>query len=227
MARIPNPMSPRTPHPAAAPWVPAPAGGPAFGPPQSTGPKKSRPAWVWWLIAVIALVLMLLASCSTAARDQSERLGLVSQNEELSESLDEAIAAVDEAEAAQEDAEAAAADLEGELALVAPGLAEAEAAVVVAIQERDDARAAVTTLEARVAELEADLAAAQAPAAAPAPVFAAPSTSGSSGGSSSGSSSVYYQNCSAARAAGAAPVYRGEPGYGSHLDRDNDGVGCE
>jgi hypothetical protein len=38
---------------------------------------------------------------------------------------------------------------------------------------------------------------------------------------------VYYRNCSEARAAGAAPVRRGDPGYGSHLDRDNDGVGCE
>lgn len=36
-----------------------------------------------------------------------------------------------------------------------------------------------------------------------------------------------YRNCAAARAAGAAPVYRGDPGYGQHLDRDNDGVGCE
>ncbi|MBL4928014.1 excalibur calcium-binding domain-containing protein [Fuscibacter oryzae] len=36
-----------------------------------------------------------------------------------------------------------------------------------------------------------------------------------------------YRNCAAARAAGAAPVYRGDPGYGAHLDRDNDGVGCE
>ena len=36
-----------------------------------------------------------------------------------------------------------------------------------------------------------------------------------------------YANCSAARAAGAAPVRRGDPGYGSHLDRDDDGVGCE
>lgn len=39
--------------------------------------------------------------------------------------------------------------------------------------------------------------------------------------------STYYANCSEARAAGAAPVRRGEPGYASHLDRDNDGVGCE
>lgn len=38
---------------------------------------------------------------------------------------------------------------------------------------------------------------------------------------------VYYRNCSAARAAGAAPVYAGSPGYGSHLDRDGDGIGCE
>lgn len=39
--------------------------------------------------------------------------------------------------------------------------------------------------------------------------------------------SVYYKNCSAARAAGAAPVYSSDPGYGSHLDRDGDGIGCE
>jgi hypothetical protein len=36
-----------------------------------------------------------------------------------------------------------------------------------------------------------------------------------------------YPNCAAARAAGAAPVRRGQPGYGKHLDRDDDGVGCE
>ncbi|MGP1282473.1 MAG: excalibur calcium-binding domain-containing protein [Parasphingopyxis sp.] len=36
-----------------------------------------------------------------------------------------------------------------------------------------------------------------------------------------------YLNCTAAREAGAAPVRRGEPGYGRHLDRDNDGIGCE
>jgi len=41
------------------------------------------------------------------------------------------------------------------------------------------------------------------------------------------SRTAYYQNCSAARAAGAAPIYRGEPGYRSRLDRDNDGIACE
>ncbi|WP_404373803.1 excalibur calcium-binding domain-containing protein [Sphingomonas sp. MMS24-J45] len=38
---------------------------------------------------------------------------------------------------------------------------------------------------------------------------------------------VYYPNCSAARAAGAAPIHDGEPGYAYHLDRDHDGVACE
>lgn len=37
----------------------------------------------------------------------------------------------------------------------------------------------------------------------------------------------YYDNCSEARAAGVTPLYRGDPGYGSHLDRDGDGVACE
>lgn len=36
-----------------------------------------------------------------------------------------------------------------------------------------------------------------------------------------------FRNCSHARAAGAAPVRAGDPGYGPHLDRDSDGVGCE
>lgn len=39
--------------------------------------------------------------------------------------------------------------------------------------------------------------------------------------------SVYYANCTAARAAPAAPDLRGDPGYASHLDRDGDGIGCE
>jgi hypothetical protein len=38
---------------------------------------------------------------------------------------------------------------------------------------------------------------------------------------------VYYKNCTEARAAGAAPVHRGDPGYSSTLDRDGDGIGCE
>ena len=38
---------------------------------------------------------------------------------------------------------------------------------------------------------------------------------------------VYYANCTAARTAGAAPLYAGSPGYRTALDRDHDGVACE
>jgi hypothetical protein len=42
-----------------------------------------------------------------------------------------------------------------------------------------------------------------------------------------GSSSTYYANCDAVRAAGAAPIHVGDPGYSRRLDRDGDGIGCE
>lgn len=73
----------------------------------------------------------------------------------------------------------------------------------------------------------------------PEPTPEAPGDGDDSGGSSSGGSStggsstgggggsVYYKNCTAVRAAGADPIRRGDPGYGSHLDRDGDGVACE
>ncbi len=43
----------------------------------------------------------------------------------------------------------------------------------------------------------------------------------------SSANDVYYANCTEARAAGAAPIRRGEPGYRPGLDRDDDGVACE
>ncbi len=41
------------------------------------------------------------------------------------------------------------------------------------------------------------------------------------------SSGVYYKNCAAARAAHAAPLHVGQPGYRPELDRDHDGVACD
>lgn len=40
-------------------------------------------------------------------------------------------------------------------------------------------------------------------------------------------SDTYYANCTEARDAGDAPLYEGDPGYRSGLDRDHDGVACE
>lgn len=58
--------------------------------------------------------------------------------------------------------------------------------------------------------------------ASPAPVAPLPLYGGGGDGSS-----VYFRNCDAARAAGAAPLYAGSPGYRAGLDGDSDGVACE
>jgi hypothetical protein len=68
-----------------------------------------------------------------------------------------------------------------------------------------------------------------APSASPSVTVWRPGSSGPSSPSISvwqgGGSS--FRNCAAARAAGAAPLRRGQPGYGSHLDADADGIACE
>jgi hypothetical protein len=38
---------------------------------------------------------------------------------------------------------------------------------------------------------------------------------------------VTYANCDEVKAAGAAPIHAGDPGYNTDLDRDGDGVACE
>jgi hypothetical protein len=61
-------------------------------------------------------------------------------------------------------------------------------------------------------------------ASAPATTAAPPArttTPASTGGD------AYYANCAAVRAAGKAPLDRGQPGYRPGLDRDGDGVACE
>jgi hypothetical protein len=64
-----------------------------------------------------------------------------------------------------------------------------------------------------------------APTRVPVEAPAGPSSAGSEPNRPGGS--IHFENCDAARAAGAAPVRRGDPGYGPHLDRDGDGTGCE
>src|SRR5690606_20387285 len=106
-----------------------------------------------------------------------------------------------------------------------------------AAEEAERARIEVERLEAEreTQRAEAEQRAAQeaqraAQAQAERDAAARDSSDGGSGGGSGGSgngASGPFKNCTAARDAGAAPVYRGQPGYASHLDRDGDGVGCE
>ena len=43
----------------------------------------------------------------------------------------------------------------------------------------------------------------------------------------SGNSTIYFKSCKEARAAGYSDIKKGEPGYSSRLDRDDDGIACE
>uniref|UniRef100_UPI0021C0E73A excalibur calcium-binding domain-containing protein n=1 Tax=Frankia tisae TaxID=2950104 RepID=UPI0021C0E73A len=64
---------------------------------------------------------------------------------------------------------------------------------------------------------------------------AAPGTTGggdalapaATGGPTQASGSAHYDNCTAARDAGVAPLHRGDPGYRAGLDADGDGIACE
>jgi hypothetical protein len=49
---------------------------------------------------------------------------------------------------------------------------------------------------------------------------------GSAGLNQTGSVGGVFANCDAARAAGRAPLFRGEPGYSPALDPDNSGMAC-
>ncbi|MEU9256368.1 excalibur calcium-binding domain-containing protein [Streptomyces sp. NPDC048270] len=63
----------------------------------------------------------------------------------------------------------------------------------------------------------------KAPTKAPTPTQGdADGTSGTGGGGG-----VSYKNCDAAKAAGAAPIRKGQPGYRSALDKDGDGIACD
>lgn len=85
----------------------------------------------------------------------------------------------------------------------------------------DAAAAAQAAAQAAAEQAARDAAARQA-----APVPAAPAVPAVPAAPAA-PANVYYANCTAARAAGAAPIYAGTPGYGKHLDRDGDGIGCD
>jgi hypothetical protein len=51
--------------------------------------------------------------------------------------------------------------------------------------------------------------------------------SGSPVGAGTANADPYYKNCAEARAAGVAPLHKGDPGYRPELDRDHDGIACE
>lgn len=212
--------------PVSSPAYPAPGSvpNPMAGRPDDDGERKRRwPRVV--LICAGALTLVALGSCagglgqseevasleSEPATTSTQLAGAESERDELQLLVVEQGDAVEAAEAATEELETT----ETDVATAQTDLATAQTT----ISERD----------ATIASLQAELAAAQA-AAAPAQVIApvaATPTQPQAAAPAAPSTSAYYQNCTAVRQAGAAPIYAGQPGSGPHLDRDGDGVACE
>ncbi|MBP3037430.1 excalibur calcium-binding domain-containing protein [Arthrobacter sp. zg-ZUI100] len=98
--------------------------------------------------------------------------------------------------------------------------ADEEAAAAAEAQRIADEQAAAAEAQRLADEQARQQYVAPAPAPAPAPVVPAPAAPAPA-------PAAYYKNCTEARNAGGAPVYAGGPGYGTHLDRDGDGIGCE
>ncbi|MGC0238353.1 excalibur calcium-binding domain-containing protein [Arthrobacter sp. SD76] len=127
------------------------------------------------------------------------------------------VKSLEKIEAEKAAAEKAAADkAAAELAAAQKAAAEkaaADAAAAAQAAAEQAARDAAARQAVPVPAPAAPVAPAPAPAPA-APVAPAPAA-------------VYYANCAAAKAAGAAPLYAGQPGYRPAMDGDSDGVACE
>jgi hypothetical protein len=174
-------------------------------------PEKKPNRWLRWAIPVLAFVIGVGVggSGSEAEPDVEASPAYLSLQSELTSTQQEADVLEDE-------------------------VADAEARIRRATEDGEARLAARTAeLDGRSAQLdqrEKDLVAREAAAAAPVPqpvTRPAPAAAAPAAPAAPAPSSTYFKNCDAARAAGAAPVRSGDPGYAGHLDRDGDGVGCE
>jgi colicin import membrane protein len=179
----------------------------------STLNSGKRKKWLPWIVGAASFVLGVAVGGvgpqdPTASPQYTElRADLQSEQQRTSQLTDEV-----------EDARA---DIDAAVAAAESRLAEQTSALDQRSAELDQRAVDLSAQEValRAAEQQATVpppAAAPPPAPAPLPAPAAPEVT-----------SVYYDNCTAARNAGAAPVRVGDPGYAGHLDRDGDGVGCE
>lgn len=148
------------------------------------------------------------AGGTSVAKGSTVKLGVTSLEKLAAEK-----AAAEKAAAEKVAAEKAAAEKAAAEKAAADQAAAEKAAADKAVADQAAQAAAAQAAAEQAARDAAARQAVPAPAAPAVPAPAAPSAS--------------YANCTAARAAGAAPVYAGTPGYGKHLDRDGDGIGCD
>lgn len=169
--------------------------------------------------AVTTLLVVGLSGCGGAADATGQdprptnRAAIVDQPSAVTTPTDNSAAEAAAKEQADAAAAAAAAKAKADAAAKAKADAAAKAKAAAAAKAKADAAAKAKAAAAAKAKADAAAKAKAAAAAAAAQEEA--------------SSDVYYENCSAVRAAGADPIRRGDPGYSTKLDRDRDGIGCE
>ncbi|MEV8239958.1 excalibur calcium-binding domain-containing protein [Microbacterium testaceum] len=182
---------------------------PAQAEPTTPFMKKAVTRRTGAIVAGATLVLgLVIGGAASGAGTQAELGALKSEVSSLQSDVAEAQAAAEESVDTLASAKAASDTMTKERDSAKARVAELEAAATAAQAELDARAATIADLQGKVKAQDA------APPVVEAAAPAAPK-------------SVYYKNCTAAREAGAAPVRRGDPGYGSHLDRDGDGIGCE
>lgn len=187
--------------------------------------KRRLPLWVAITAGAAGLLFGMTFGVAGNSALTRERDALADELGRVTADLDQSQLEMEEMQLSFDDERdaltASVRDAEKSLKATTQLLEKTEKKVAAATERAETAEAEATAAEARATAVEAQVAAAgahpsfveQAPQAL---AFAEPSNS-----------HVYYKNCTAARNAGAAPVYVGQAGYGAHLDRDGDGVGCE
>ena len=196
--------------------------------PPAEEPPRRRRAWLRWAVPLLAFLLGTGVGGAADQTDVTTTPQYQSLQAELDTAEDEAGELNDEVAAAEEQVRQAAAAAQGRIEQQTAAITQRSTALD---QREQDLVARETAL--RAAETAAS-------GSSSSRSSSSGSSSSSSGAVSSGAGSaavvepepeapagVYYANCSAAARAAAAPVRVGDPGYGRHLDRDGDGVGCE
>ena len=181
---------------------------PAAPVPVQTEREKQREQMLRWGIPAAALVIGVIFGAAITEPDVEASSAYMTLQSQLTSTQQEADSLANTAAEAE--------------ATLRRATEEGEARLAARAAELDGRNAALDQREQELVAREAAAAAAQAPQAVtrPAPAASAPAAAPAP-------TSTYYKNCDTARAAGAAPVRTGDPGYGGHLDRDGDGIGCE
>jgi hypothetical protein len=167
--------------------------------------KKSIASLSYLLILVVSMAMIFGDEEAESKKEPAQ--GVADTNTETKNSnkeADEKARLVAEQKAKEEEA----------ARLAAEKKAKEEEAARLAAEQKAKEEAALIAAEQKAKEEEAARLAAERKAQEEAAAKAA-------------AANVYYKNCDAVRAADAAPIRTGDPGYSRKLDRDGDGIACE